>query len=48
MRQKQRMAIQHPLKIDSFVNLCCQFSDFRIMEVRAHRQHAGQQQRGVD
>ncbi len=49
VRQQQRMAVQHPPKIDAPVDLVRQPRDFRVAgKTLPHREDARKQQRGVD
>ena len=43
------MAVEHPAKVDAFVNVCCEPNDLRVgREALTDSEHAGEQQRRVD
>src|SRR5258708_16915219 len=49
VRKEQRITVQHPAKVDSFIDQRSQLVDFPIVaEVLTHRKHAAEEQCRID
>src|SRR5262245_8316819 len=49
VRQKQRLAVEHPAKVDAVVNTRCPLDDFPIVaKALTDGENAGQQKRRID